>query len=142
MRILDKYVIRNFLYSALMWFIVFMVLRTVADLFINMDEFAKLDMRVGEILAGENVPKSNKLLRLEIDLGCEKRQILAGIAQFYTPDQLVGRKVIVLANLAPRKLMGMESQGMLLAASLDSDLAALTIDNDRWATLPNGSPVS
>lgn len=109
---------------------------------ITYDEFAKLDMRVGEILAGENVPKSNKLLRLEIDLGCEKRQILAGIAQFYTPDQLVGRKVIVLANLAPRKLMGMESQGMLLAASLDSDLAALTIDNDRWATLPNGSPVS
>ena len=78
----------------------------------------KVDLRVAQILVAERIPKADKLLRLEVDLGYEKRQILAGIAQFYTPEQLVGRKIVIVANLAPRKMRGLESNGMLLAASL------------------------
>ena len=65
------------------------------------------------------MPKADKLLRLEVDLGYEQRQILAGIAEFYEPESLIGRKVVIVANLAPRKMRGLESNGMLLAASLE-----------------------
>ena len=109
---------------------------------ITYEDFARLDMRVGQVLHCEKVKKSKKLLRIEVDLGLEQRQILAGLAQHYTPEQLLGRKVIVLANLAPRKMMGLQSEGMLLAASLDESLAALGIDPERLEQLPNGSPVS
>ena len=85
---------------------------------ITIDDFVKVDLRVAQILVAERIPKADKLLRLEVDLGYEKRQILAGIAQFYTPEQLVGRKIVIVANLAPRKMRGLESNGMLLAASL------------------------
>jgi methionyl-tRNA synthetase len=85
---------------------------------INIDDFAKVDLRVAQILVAERVPKADKLLRLEVDLGYEKRQILAGIAQYYEPEKLVGRKIVIVANLAPRKMRGLESNGMLLAASL------------------------
>jgi methionyl-tRNA synthetase len=85
---------------------------------ITIDDFAKVDLRVAQILVAERVPKADKLLRLEVDLGYEKRQILAGIAQFYEPEKLVGRKIVIVANLAPRKMRGLESNGMLLAASL------------------------
>jgi methionyl-tRNA synthetase len=85
---------------------------------ITIDDFIKVDLRVAQILVAERVPKADKLLRLEVDLGYEKRQILAGIAQFYEPEKLVGRKIIIVANLAPRKMRGLESNGMLLAASL------------------------
>jgi methionyl-tRNA synthetase len=85
---------------------------------ITIDDFAKVDLRVAQILAAEGVPKADKLLRLEVDLGYEKRQILAGIAQFYEPEKLVGRKIVIVANLAPRMMRGLESNGMLLAASL------------------------
>jgi methionyl-tRNA synthetase len=78
----------------------------------------KVDLRVAQILVAERVPKADKLLRLEVDLGYEKRQILAGIAQYYEPEKLVGRKIVIVANLAPRKMRGLESNGMLLAASL------------------------
>jgi len=67
------------------------------------------------------VPKADKLLRLEVDLGYEKRQILAGIAQYYEPEKLIGRKVVIVANLAPRKMRGLESQGMVVAASIEPD---------------------
>ncbi len=85
---------------------------------ITIDDFVKVELRVAQILVAERVPKADKLLRLEVDLGYEKRQILAGIAQFYEPEKLVGRKIVIVANLAPRKLRGLESNGMLLAASL------------------------
>jgi methionyl-tRNA synthetase len=85
---------------------------------ISIDDFVKVDLRVAQILVAERVPKADKLLRLEVDLGYEKRQILAGIAQFYEPEKLIGRKIVIVANLAPRKMRGLESNGMLLAASL------------------------
>jgi methionyl-tRNA synthetase len=85
---------------------------------ISIDDVIKVDLRVAQILVAERVPKADKLLRLEVDLGYEKRQILAGIAQYYEPEKLVGRKIVIVANLAPRKMRGLESNGMLLAASL------------------------
>ena len=88
---------------------------------ITIDDFAKVDLRVAQILVAERVPKADKLLRLEVDLGYEKRQILAGIAQYYEPAKLIGRKIVIVANLAPRKMRGLESNGMLLAASLPPD---------------------
>ena len=88
---------------------------------IGIDDFAKVELRVAQILVAERIPKADKLLRLEVDLGYEKRQILAGIAQYYEPEKLIGRKIVIVANLAPRKMRGLESNGMLLAASLPSD---------------------
>ena len=92
---------------------------------INIDDFAKVDLRVAQILVAERVPKADKLLRLEVDLGYEKRQILAGIAQYYEPEKLIGRKIVIVANLAPRKMRGLESNGMLLAASLEDGAPVL-----------------
>jgi methionyl-tRNA synthetase len=92
---------------------------------ITIDDFAKVELRVAQILVAERVPKADKLLRLEVDLGYEKRQILAGIAQYYEPEKLIGRKIIIVANLAPRKMRGLESNGMLLAASLEGGVPVL-----------------
>ena len=86
---------------------------------ITIDDFTKVELRVAQIKVAERVPKADKLLRLEVDLGYEQRQILAGIAEAYAPESLVGRKIVIVANLAPRKLRGLESNGMLLAASLE-----------------------
>src|SRR5580700_1915202 len=86
---------------------------------ITIDDFAKIELRVGVVKVAERVPKADKLLRLEIDIGTEVRQVLAGIAEAYAPETLVGRKVVIVANLAPRKLRGMESNGMIVAASLE-----------------------
>lgn len=86
---------------------------------ISIDDFAKIELRVGLVKVAERVPKADKLLRLEIDIGTEVRQVLAGIAEAYAPETLIGRKVVIVANLAPRKLRGMESNGMIVAASLD-----------------------
>jgi methionyl-tRNA synthetase len=86
---------------------------------ISIDDFAKIELRVGIVKVAERVPKADKLLRLEVDIGTEVRQVLAGIAEAYTPETLVGRKVVIVANLAPRKLRGMESNGMIVAASLE-----------------------
>jgi methionyl-tRNA synthetase len=88
---------------------------------ITIDDFAKVDLRVAQVLVAERIPKADKLLRLEVDLGYEKRQILAGIAMYYEPEKLIGRKIVIVANLAPRKMRGLESNGMLLAASLPPD---------------------
>ncbi len=106
--------------------------------FIEIGDFAKVDLRVGEVLSAERVPKADKLLLLEIDIGEEKpRQVLAGIAQYYEPEKLVGRKVVVVANLKPRKLRGFESQGMVVAASIGEEgrpvIATFTED------VPNGA---
>jgi methionyl-tRNA synthetase len=92
---------------------------------ITIDDFAKVELRVAQILVAERVPKADKLLRLEVDLGTEKRQILAGIAEYYEPEKLIGRKIVIVANLAPRKMRGLESNGMLLAASLEGGAPVL-----------------
>jgi len=86
---------------------------------ISIDDFSKIELRVGQVKVAERVPKADKLLRLEVDLGTETRQILAGIAEAYTPESLIGRKVVIVANLAPRKLRGLESNGMIVAASVE-----------------------
>lgn len=92
------------------------------DQFITIDDFLKVELRVGEIKVAERIPNADKLLRFEIDLGEEKpRQILAGLAEYYEPETLIGRKVVVVANLKPRKMRGLESQGMICAASLEGD---------------------
>ncbi len=105
---------------------------------ISYDDFAKIDLRVAKVLEAERVPKTDKLLRLEIDLGTEKRQIVAGMAEFYKPEEMVGKLVIVVANLAPRKLRGLESKGMLLAAEDDQgNLALLTVEKD----MPPGAKI-
>jgi len=91
---------------------------------IGIEDFAKIDLRVGKILAAERVPKSSKLLKLQVDLGTETRQVLAGIGTKYEPEALIGRLVAVVANLKPAKLMGLESQGMILAAG-DKEVASL-----------------
>ncbi len=91
------------------------------DHFIAIEDFLKVELRVGEIKVAERIPKADKLLRFEIDLGEEKpRQILAGLAEYYEPEKLIGRKVVVVANLKPRKMRGLESQGMICAASLEN----------------------
>lgn len=106
---------------------------------IEFDDFAKVDLRVATVLACEAHPNADKLLKLQIDLGPElgERQICAGIRAMYDPEQLVGRQIIVVANLAPRKLRGEQSQGMLLAAS-DADRVVLLQPDSN---LPPGSPV-
>jgi len=88
---------------------------------ITIDDFTKIDLRVAQIVVAERIPKADKLLRLEVDLGPDhpRRQILSGIAEWYTPEELIGRRVAIIANLAPRKMRGLESHGMLLAASAD-----------------------
>lgn len=83
---------------------------------ISFEEFKKMDLRVGKIIKAEAIEKSKKLLKLQVDIGEEKRQILAGIAEFYNPDDLIGKKVAIVVNLEPIKMMGFESQGMILAA--------------------------
>ncbi|MCG8565070.1 MAG: methionine--tRNA ligase subunit beta, partial [Desulfobacterales bacterium] len=89
---------------------------------ITIDDFAKIDLRSGKVLEAEKVKKSNKLLKLKVDLGAETRQIIAGIAKSYSPDDLIGKEVIVVANLKEAKLMGEVSQGMILAAGHKKDL--------------------
>jgi methionyl-tRNA synthetase len=84
---------------------------------ITIDDFKKVDLRVAKVVQCENVPKSEKLLKIQVEVGTEKRQIVAGIAQHYKPEDLIGRSIVVVFNLHPAKLMGQESQGMLLAAS-------------------------
>ncbi|HEV8539214.1 MAG TPA: methionine--tRNA ligase [Bacteroidota bacterium] len=95
---------------------------------ISIDGFRQIDLRVAKVLRAERVPKSEKLLKIQVSLGGEERQVIAGIAQHYKPEDLIGKKIVVVANLPPAKLMGQESQAMLLAAS-DSDgkLAILTV---------------
>jgi methionyl-tRNA synthetase len=104
---------------------------------ISIDDFMKIDLRVAEVIACEPVKKADKLLKLQLDLGYEKRQVVSGIAQYYKPEDLVGRKVICITNLKPVQLRGELSQGMILAGSKDGQLSIATVDQ----TLPNGSKV-
>ncbi|OXM88204.1 methionine--tRNA ligase [Paenibacillus rigui] len=104
---------------------------------ISIDDFFKVELRVAEVLAAEPVKGADKLLKLQLDLGTEQRQVVSGIAKFYTPEQMVGRKVICVTNLKPVKLRGELSQGMILAASHGDQLTLATISD----ALPNGSVV-
>ncbi len=84
---------------------------------ITIDDFKKIELKVAKVLSAERVEGSEKLLKLEVDLGIEKRQIIAGIGKTYNPEDLTGKQIIIVANLEPRSLMGLESQGMVLAAN-------------------------
>jgi methionyl-tRNA synthetase len=108
---------------------------------VTIDDFAKLDLRVALVLAVERVPKTEKLLKLELDLGFEKRTIVSGIAQFYEPEALVGKRIVIIANLKPARIRGVESRGMLLAAggrAEGEELGLVTLDKE----IPPGSRVS
>jgi methionyl-tRNA synthetase len=100
-------------------------------------DFQKIELRTARILSAEKVPGADKLLKLEIEIGAEKRQLLAGIALHYKPEELPGKTVVVVANLKPKKIRGIESNGMLLAASSGSALKLLTVDGE----LPSGATV-
>jgi methionyl-tRNA synthetase len=104
---------------------------------IPITDFQKVDLRVAEVLAAERLPKSKKLLKLTIRVGEETRTLVAGVAEHYDPTSLVGRKVVIVANLQPATLMGVESNGMVLAASHESTVSLLTLDKD----VPSGSRV-
>ncbi len=104
---------------------------------ITLEEFSRVDLRVGEVVAAEKVPKAKRLLKLTVKIGGETRTLVAGIAEQYEPAALVGRKVVVVANLEPATLMGVESDGMVLAASEGKDLALIVLDRD----LPSGAKV-
>ncbi|MBP1999412.1 methionyl-tRNA synthetase [Paenibacillus shirakamiensis] len=104
---------------------------------IGIEEFGKVELRVGQILSAEPVAKADKLLKLQLDLGFEQRQVVSGIAKFYKPEELTGRKVLVVTNLKPVKLRGELSQGMILAASQGDQLTLATVPDH----MPNGSIV-
>lgn len=104
---------------------------------ITIDDFTKVELRVAQVMEVEPVKKADKLLKLQLDLGYEKRQVVSGIAQHYKPEDLVGKKVICVTNLKPVKLRGELSQGMILAGSQDGVLSVATIDS----SIPNGSKV-
>jgi methionyl-tRNA synthetase len=105
---------------------------------ISYDDFARIELKTARVLEAERVKGADKLLRLQIELGSEKRQIVAGIAQHYSPEQLVGKTISVVANLVPAKIRGVESNGMLLAAKSDDRLVLLTSDAD----IPSGCKIS
>jgi methionyl-tRNA synthetase len=108
---------------------------------ITIDEFGKIDLRVAVVLTVERVPKTEKLLKLELDLGSEKRTIVSGIAEFYEPETLVGKRIVIVANLKPARIRGVESRGMLLAAGgrgPGEELGLVTLDSD----IPPGTRVS
>ena len=99
---------------------------------INIQDFAEIDLRVAEIKAAEEHPNADKLLVLKIDIGDggEERQLVAGIKECYSPEQLIGKKIIVVSNLAPAVIRGVESQGMLLAARDGKDITVITTERD------------
>ncbi|NPA32679.1 MAG: methionine--tRNA ligase subunit beta [Aquificae bacterium] len=97
---------------------------------IGIEDFLKVDLRVAKVLEAEPVEGSEKLLKLRLSLGDEERTIVAGIAKHYGPEELVGKKIVVVANLKPRKIFGIESQGMLLAASDGENLSLIVPERD------------
>src|SRR5690606_16741055 len=102
------------------------------------DDFMKLDLRVAEVLHAQKMKNADKLLQIQLDLGTEKRQVISGIAQYYQPEELIGKKVICVANLKPVKLRGQLSEGMILSGEdKDGNLSLATVESD----LPNGSIV-
>jgi tRNA-binding protein len=107
---------------------------------ITFDDFAKIKLRVGKVLEAGPHPNADKLLVLKVDLGDEQRQICAGIKAYYTPEQLIGKNIVLVANLAPRMMRGIESNGMLLAASNPDRSKVIVLTTE--ADIEPGSPVS
>ena len=108
---------------------------------ITIDEFRKVELRVAVVLAAERVPKTEKLLKLDLDMGSERRSIVSGIAEFYAPEALVGKRIVIVVNLKPARIRGVESRGMLLAAGgrgPGEELGLVTLDSD----IPPGTRVS
>lgn len=105
---------------------------------ITYEDFKKLELKVGEIAGAEEIPGSTNLLKLTIDLGTERRQVVAGIAKDYRKDALVGKQVVLLVNLEPRKVWGVESNGMILAAADSANVVAIISPDKKMA---NGAPV-
>ena len=104
---------------------------------ISYEDFSKLDLRVAEILEVKDHPNADKLYILKIKIGKEKKQIVAGIRKYYSKEELIGKKIVVVNNLEPAKLRGEESNGMLLAASDDKNIVLITTDKD----IENGSKI-
>ncbi len=102
---------------------------------ISLEDFAKVQMRVGQVLEAEKVAGSKKLIRMRVDIGTEVRQVVAGIAEAYEPASLINRKVVIVANLKPARLMGIESNGMVVAASIGGKPVLATFTED----VPNGA---
>jgi len=106
---------------------------------ISLEDFKRLDIRVGEVLAATRVPGTDKLIELDVDIGGEVRHLITGLYPLYRPLDLVGRRIIVLANLQPRKVKGVESQGMLLAAEWgNGEIGLLTVDKEA----PSGARIT
>ena len=105
---------------------------------IGFEEFGKVKLKTAVVLEAEKVEKADKLLKLQIDLGGEKRQIVAGIAEYYSPEEMIGKRLIIVSNLKPAKIRGIESNGMLLAAKLKDKLVLLTTDGE----IPPGATIS
>ncbi|SNZ11481.1 methionine--tRNA ligase subunit beta [Hydrogenobacter hydrogenophilus] len=97
---------------------------------IGIEDFLKLDIRLAKVLSAERVEGSEKLLKLRVSLGEEERTLVAGIAKHYTPEELIGKSILILANLKPRKIMGIESQGMVLALSDGEKLSLIVPDRE------------
>lgn len=104
---------------------------------ISIEDFAKVDLRVAKILTAETVPKTTKLYKLTVDLGDEQRQVVAGLAEAYKPEELIGRSIILVANLKPATIRGIESRGMILAAGDKKLLALSEVDRE----VPPGTKV-
>jgi len=102
---------------------------------ITIEDFTRVQMRVGQILEAEKIEGSRKLIKLKVDIGTEVRQVVAGIAEVYEPASLLNRKVVIVANLKPAKLMGVESNGMIVAASIDGKPVLATFNEE----VPNGA---
>lgn len=114
------------------------VQEAAADEALSLEEFRRLDLRVGRVVAARRIPNTDKLIEVRVDLGREVRTIVTGLVPHYQPDDLVGKTIVVVANLQPRRVRGVESRGMLLAAEWDGQLALVTLDRD----LPPGARVS
>jgi len=107
------------------------------DKYITIDDFAKIDLRVAKVLECEKIKGSSKLLRLQLEVDSEKRQVVSGISEYYSPVELIGKSVVLVANLKPVKLCGVESNGMILAADDGKDVVVVTPLSD----IPSGSQV-
>ncbi len=97
---------------------------------ISFDDFEKLDLRVAKVISAEDVPNADKIFKLVVDLGNETRTLVAGIKKYYTKEELIGKKIVLLANLEPRVIRGIESRGMLLAADDGQSIRILTVDGE------------
>ena len=105
---------------------------------VTFKEFKRLDIKVGTVVEVERVPGSDKLYKMQVDMGAEKRQIVTGLVDYYTAEEMMGKVIAVVLNLKPAKIFGQWSYGMLLAAEKDDRLALLTVDRE----IPNGAKVA